>query len=100
MFTEKQFEEVEHVVVEITSGCLGVSSSKLHSKFGFLGGDDLDFELVVDIDLFIDRIRRLLEIGLRFKFAHYRFVHEALKTFLLSSVHASVSLAVVLSHST
>ena len=58
--------------------------------FGFLGGGELEFELVDDFDLVVDRVRRLLEIGLRVKLARGRAPDEAHEPTPFSGARAGV----------
>ena len=58
--------------------------------FGFLSGE-LEFELVVDIDLVVDLVgRKLLECGLRVEFARGRAPDEAHEPAPFSSARADV----------
>ena len=98
LFTEEELEEVRRVVRRERVGLLGLVVFEAGVGFGFLGGGELEFELVVDFDLVVDRVRRLLKIGLRVKFASERVSDEAYKPASFFDTQAGMSLAVVLSH--
>ena len=77
MFTEEELEEVGRVVRRDRVGRGGRVVFEVGLGFGFLSGE-LEFELVVDIDLVVDLVgRRLLEFGLRVEFARGRAPDEA-----------------------
>ena len=77
LFTEEELEEVGRVVRRDRVGRGGRVVFEVGLGFGFPSGE-LEFELVVDIDLVVDLVgRRLFECGLRVKFARRRAPDEA-----------------------